>query len=152
MNNKLLQKLIEIHIEDYIKIYQDNNLSLEIFEKKIKDNYFLIIKITPLDCSDSKAINKNRIILNILKYDGIHIPESKINKLLIKNLKKCKKGKISNDFTEKIYLQLKFPNIYRKYYKFDNTIIILIVITAILIFGVIWSSYHNIITDYMLTH
>lgn len=34
MNNKLLQKLIEIHIEDYIKIYQDNNLSLEIFEKK----------------------------------------------------------------------------------------------------------------------
>lgn len=152
MKNKFYQNLKEINIDDYTINYKNNNFSLNIFEKKSNSNYFLIIEITPLDCSDNKAIGKNETIVNIIKYDGIHIPESKIKKILNKNLKKCKRGKISNNWLEMIYMQLKFPKMFKKYYKFDNTVVIIIAIIILLILGVIWSSYHNIITDYMLTH
>lgn len=152
MNNKFSHNFNKMQIDDFIKIYNNNNFSLNIVKKNSNNNYLLIIEIMPLDCSKSEAIKKNKIILNIIKYDGTHIPTSKLNKYLIRNLKKCKKEKMSNNLAEKLYLQFRFPNIYKKYFKFDETIIVLIVIIALFIFGVIWSSYHNIITDYMLTH
>lgn len=146
MENKLHQNLNEINIDEYIADYKRQNFSLNILEKNFNNNYFLIVEITPLNYS------KNKIILNVIKYDGTHIPKSTIKKILTKNLNKCKRGKISNNWLEKFYIQLRFPKIYKKYYKFDNTVIIIIAIIVLLIFGVIWSSYHNIITDYMLTH
>ncbi len=152
MDKKFISKSKNKSIDDFIKLYNSNNFSLNIFKKKIKNSYFLFIEIKPFDCSKSEAIKKKKIRLHIIKYDGINIPESKLCKCLNRVLKKCKKGKMSNNLPQQLYLKLKFPYTYKKYYKFDETIIVIIIIIILFIFGVIWSSYHNIITDYILNH
>lgn len=151
MNEKSNQNPTEILINDFIKEYSDNNLSLNICEKKFKNKYYLLLEIKPVNLSKYEAIKNKRIIVNLIKYDGINLPKSKLYKCLNRNLKKCKAGKTTNSLIYVLYLKLKFPSIYRKYFNFDETIIILIIMILLFIIGVLWSSYHNIITDNILT-
>lgn len=152
MDNQFNQNTRNELIDDFIKTYNSNNFSLKILKRHIKNSYYLLIEIKPRDCSMNEAIKSRKLKLHLIKFDGMHVPEAKLCSYLDKSLEKCKKGKISNNIVEKLYLRLNFSSIYKKYFGFDETIIVLIILIILFLIGVIWSSYHNIITDYMLTH
>ncbi len=139
-------------IGDFIKLYNNNDLSLNILKRTLNNSYYLLIEIKPLDCSKSRAIKCKKMRLQIIKYGNGCIPKSKLYKCLQRNLKKCQKGKITNNRVQKLYFKLLYPNIYKKYFNFDATVIVIIVLVLLFIFGVIWSAYHNSLTNYMLTH
>lgn len=151
MDNKIVQNIYNKKICNYKKIFSSNNLSLKISNWHIKNKYYLVIEIKPSNYSTAEAIKMKKFSLQIIKFNGTNIPETKIYHYLDKSLNKYQKGKTSNNFFKKLYLRLRFQKIYKKYFHFDETIIVLVILFILFVFGVIWSSYFNMITDYMLT-
>lgn len=164
---KIARKTIGEMFQSEAAMYEKHGCQLDFrFRSSKKGNPYLVVSVQLASDSKSTAISKHRIkvfifdarqLLKDLTQSNLHTPSVQIiEKCLNKDLKYLLKSSPKNCFKNRynfLFSHLvtfcRFYSAYKEYYRFDNTIFVVIVLVVFAVIGIIISSYCRIKLDNM---